>query len=145
MVLYLKISTDEDAIRAIFQFPLHREWFCIPQAMFKSVCSSYFQFPLHREWFCISRVIIVSDYGRLAFSSLFIGNGSVSGSGLSCTGHGTDFQFPLHREWFCIEGKFRIWGDGEESFSSLFIGNGSVSPVAGLVCDAKGLLSVPSS
>ena len=37
-----------------------------------------FQFPLHREWFCYERERQVANKLRLTFSSLFIGSGSVT-------------------------------------------------------------------
>ena len=61
------------------------------------------------------------------FSSLFIGNGSVSGFQRSSIITLHDFQFPLHREWFCIPGRGAWWQQHDRAFSSLFIGNGSVS------------------
>ena len=61
-----------------------------------------FQFPLHREWFCIHSGNGVHLVYRLPFSSLFIGNGSVSTLEALLPFLKLNFQFPLHREWFCI-------------------------------------------
>ncbi len=100
---------------------LHADDACTPDTRF------VFQFPLHREWLCYNQRVMIDQLRYYpTFSSLFIGNGSVtindinvdlvtlylsvpSSSGMAllpvnpdhATGGHLYFQFPLHREWLC--------------------------------------------
>mgnify|MGYP005653056741 CR=1 FL=1 len=102
MVLYRKKIEEWARAMPRFQFPLHREWFCIAETPSKPIAKEPSFSSLFIGNGSVSQQAVHCVPAQPAFSSLFIGNGSVSQTASVLKTRLRPFQFPLHREWFCI-------------------------------------------